>query len=51
MPSLVFVFIMPIGLSNIGWKMYMVNGSWDIVIVILIVSSHYHFQENQRRRT
>lgn len=32
----VFVYIMPIGLSNIGWKMYMVNGSWDIVIAILI---------------
>ncbi|KKY20017.1 putative hexose transporter [Phaeomoniella chlamydospora] len=34
--ALVLVFIMPIGLSNIGWKMYIVNGSWDIVIVILI---------------
>lgn len=32
----VFVYIMPIGLNNIGWKMYMVNGSWDIVIVLLI---------------
>jgi hypothetical protein len=29
---------MPIGLANIGWKMYMVNASWDIVIVVLIVS-------------
>ncbi|KAK3671340.1 hypothetical protein LTR78_008800 [Recurvomyces mirabilis] len=27
---------MPIGLANIGWKMYMVNASWDIVIVFLI---------------
>lgn len=27
---------MPIGLSNIGWRMYMVNASWDIVIVFLI---------------
>ena len=35
---LVFVFIMPIGLTNIGWKMYMVNASWDIVILALIVS-------------
>lgn len=33
------MFIMPIGLTNIGWKMYMVNASWDIVIVGLIVSS------------
>ncbi|KAI1339662.1 putative hexose carrier protein [Xylariaceae sp. FL0016] len=32
----VFVFIMPIGLDNIGWNMYMVNGSWDVVIAILI---------------
>ncbi|KAI0107410.1 putative hexose carrier protein [Hypoxylon sp. NC0597] len=32
----VFVYIMPIGLNNIGWKMYMVNGSWDIVIAVLI---------------
>jgi hypothetical protein len=28
---------MPIGLDNIGWKMYMVNGAWDIVIFGLIV--------------
>ncbi|OTB00599.1 hypothetical protein M426DRAFT_75679 [Hypoxylon sp. CI-4A] len=32
----VLVFIMPIGLNNIGWKMYMVNGSWDIVVGVLI---------------
>ncbi|KAI1773088.1 putative hexose carrier protein [Hypoxylon cercidicola] len=30
------VFIMPIGLNNIGWKMYMINGSWDIIIAVLI---------------
>ena len=35
----VMVTVMPIGLSNIGWKMYMINGSWDIVIFALIVSS------------
>jgi hypothetical protein len=29
---------MPIGLVNIGWKMYMVNASWDIIIAVLIVS-------------
>lgn len=39
--ALVFVFIMPIGLNNIGWKMYMVNGSWDIVILVLIVCFCY----------
>ncbi|KAF2251694.1 putative hexose carrier protein [Trematosphaeria pertusa] len=32
----VLVFVMPIGLANIGWKMYMINGSWDIVIIVLI---------------
>lgn len=36
--SVVFVFIMPIGLSNIGYRMYFVNASWDIVIAGLIVS-------------
>lgn len=35
--ALVFVYIMPIGLTNIGWKMYMINGSWDIIILGLIV--------------
>ncbi|KAH8900708.1 putative sugar transporter [Thozetella sp. PMI_491] len=34
--SLVMVFVMPIGLANIGWKMYMVNGSWDIATLVLI---------------
>lgn len=29
---------MPIGLENIGWRMYIVNASWDIVVVVLIVS-------------
>lgn len=29
---------MPIGLANIGWKMYLVNASWDVVIFGLIVS-------------
>ncbi|KAI0870055.1 putative hexose carrier protein [Hypoxylon argillaceum] len=32
----VFVFIMPIGLNNIGWKMYIANGSWDVAIAVLI---------------
>ncbi len=35
--ALVFVFIMPIGLNNITWKMYFVNGSWDIVILGMIM--------------
>ncbi|KAI8627116.1 putative hexose carrier protein [Xylariaceae sp. FL1651] len=32
----VFVFIMPIGLNNIGWKMYIANGTWDVAIAVLI---------------
>lgn len=27
---------MPIGLDNIGWKLYMINGSWDILIIFYI---------------
>ncbi|EME86493.1 uncharacterized protein MYCFIDRAFT_132754 [Pseudocercospora fijiensis CIRAD86] len=34
--AMVLVFVMPIGLTNIGWKMYMVNGGWDIIVVVLI---------------
>ncbi|KJR82679.1 hexose transporter [Sporothrix schenckii 1099-18] len=34
--AVLFVYIMPIGLNNIGWKMYLVNASWDIVIAVLI---------------
>lgn len=29
---------MPIGIENIGWKMYMINGGWDIITLVLIVS-------------
>jgi MFS family permease len=42
--ALVFVFIMPIGIANIGWKMYVANGSWDVVIFGLIVSAAFHLQ-------
>lgn len=27
---------MPIALNNIGWKIYMINASWDIIIIGLI---------------
>jgi hypothetical protein len=40
--SLVFTFIMPIGLGDIGWKMYMINASWDIVVLVLIVCSLFY---------
>lgn len=29
---------MPIGLANLSWRMYMINASWDVIIVVLIVS-------------
>ncbi|KAM3554467.1 hypothetical protein MY1884_006123 [Beauveria asiatica] len=34
--ALLLVFVMPIGLDKIGWKMYMINGSWDIIVLALI---------------
>ncbi|PMB71783.1 Lactose permease [Beauveria bassiana] len=34
--ALLLVFVMPIGLDRIGWKMYMINGSWDIIVLALI---------------
>lgn len=27
---------MPIGINNIGWRMYMINGGWDIIVIVLI---------------
>ena len=27
---------MPIALANIGWKIYMINGSWDVLMVFAI---------------
>jgi hypothetical protein len=35
--STIFVIIMPIAFKNIGWKVYIINASWDVVIVALIV--------------
>lgn len=29
---------MPIGIGNIGWKMYIINGGWDVITFVLIVS-------------
>jgi hypothetical protein len=31
------VFVMPIALSNIGWKMYMLNGGWDVLMVLAVI--------------
>jgi hypothetical protein len=37
---IVLVFSMPIALRNLGWKTYIINGSWDIITFFLIVSQH-----------
>ncbi|PHH70205.1 hypothetical protein CDD82_7266 [Ophiocordyceps australis] len=34
--ALLLVLVMPIGLDSIGWKMYTINASWDIVVLGLI---------------
>ncbi|EFY92129.1 sugar transporter, putative [Metarhizium acridum CQMa 102] len=34
--AMLLVFVMPIGLNNTGWRMYMINGSWDIITFLLI---------------
>lgn len=35
--ALLFVFVMPIALQNISWKIYMINGAWDIVVFFIIL--------------
>ena len=35
--ALLIVFTMPIALANIGWKTYMINGSWDVLMVIALM--------------
>ncbi|WWD17594.1 hypothetical protein CI109_102035 [Kwoniella shandongensis] len=35
-PALVLVYVMPIGLAKLGWKMYMINASWNIITFGLI---------------
>jgi len=34
--ALLFVFTMPIAVANIGWKIYMINGAWDVLCVIAV---------------
>lgn len=36
-PALVLVYVMPIGLARIGWKMYVINASWNIVTFGLVL--------------
>ena len=34
--ALLIVWTMPIALENIGWQTYMINGTWDVIMVGLI---------------
>lgn len=34
--SLLFVFVMPIALANIAWKIYFINGSWNLLMIVAI---------------
>ncbi|KAJ3794176.1 hypothetical protein GGU11DRAFT_748234 [Lentinula aff. detonsa] len=36
-PPLLIVFTMPIALDNIGWKTYMINGAWDMAMLVAIL--------------
>ena len=33
---MLIVFTMPIALSHIGWKTYMINGAWDCITIGLM---------------
>lgn len=37
--ALLLTFVQGIGLTNIGWKMYIINASWDVIVLVLIVSA------------
>ncbi|KAK5119773.1 hypothetical protein LTR85_007349 [Meristemomyces frigidus] len=34
--AVLIVFTMPIAIDNIGWKTYMINGAWDVLVIALI---------------
>ena len=34
--AVLIVFTMPIALGNIGWKTYMINGAWDVLLIGLL---------------
>jgi hypothetical protein len=34
--AVLIVFTMPVAISKLGWKLYMVNGAWDVVMVGMI---------------
>lgn len=34
--SVLMVFTMPIAIDSLGWKLYMINGAWDVIVLALI---------------
>ena len=44
--ALLIVWTMPIALANIGWKTYMINGAWDVIMTLLIA---YYWVETKGR--
>ena len=34
--AVLIVFTMPIAITNIGWKTYMINGAWDVLMLAAI---------------
>jgi len=30
------VFTMPIAIESLGWRLYMINGAWDVVVLALV---------------
>jgi len=35
--AILFVFLMPTALKRISWKFYMINGGWDILMLVIVV--------------
>jgi len=34
--SVLMVFTMPIAIDSLGWKLYMINGAWDVIVLALV---------------
>lgn len=41
--GLIPVFAFPIAMEKIGWRIYMLNGAWDVFELIIIVSLPFSF--------
>lgn len=34
---ILFVFVMPVALDKLGWRLYMINGGWDVLMVVAVL--------------